>query len=65
MKYILLVATLSSFSFAGGDFFDVELETRFEKMDIEACANDEPATLLPYDGEDIPLAVTEPYVEGC
>jgi len=72
MKLFILTIFISSFLFAGGDFFPVTQLTKYEKMDKEmtdkchySCG--EPATLLPYtnneaenQGEEIPIAETFP-----
>lgn len=66
MKYFFILITTTIFIFAGGDFFPVELTTKFEKMDRDACDCGTPAQLLPYNGEDIPMAETEPCLDdGC
>ena len=71
MKLFILSMLINTFLFAGGDFFPVSEETKYEKMDREmsdsclySCG--EPAVLLPYHGEDIPLATTFPCpVNNC
>ena len=76
MKY-LLILTMSAFLFAGGGFTSKDT-TYYKKMDktydvpqiitedkCETCG--EPAELLPYNGEDIPMAQTFPCptIKGC
>jgi len=71
MKLFILTIVINSFLFAGGDFFPVTKQTKYEKMDKEmtdrclySCG--EPAVLLPYQGEDIPLATTFPCpINNC
>jgi len=67
MKYFfILILTTTTFLFSGGDFFPVKLTTKFEKMDRDVCDCGTPAVLLPYNGEDIPIAKTEPCLDdGC
>lgn len=65
MKLFTLTILINSFLFAGGDFFPVTEVTAYEKIDNDMankCLNGcgEPAILLPYYGEDIPLALTYP-----
>ena len=60
MRYFLLLIITFSLSFGGGDFFKVEPITKYEKMDSSGCNCGVPATLLPYNGEDIPTIESEP-----
>ena len=78
MKYLLiLILAMNAFLFAGGGFSSKDI-THYKQMDkvydvpqiitkdkCETCG--EPAELLPYKGEDIPLAQTFPCTEikGC
>ena len=71
MKLFMLTIVINSFLFAGGDFFPVKELTKYEKMDnamtdrcLDGCG--EPAVLLPYHGEEIPIAITIPCpVKAC
>jgi len=65
MKPILLLISINSFLFSGGDFLLVQKVTKYEKMDnakADGCKNGcgTPAKLLPYHGENIPIAKTFP-----
>jgi len=65
MKFFILLISINCFLFSGGDFFVVQKLTKYEKMDnekINRCQNDcgKPAKLLPYHGENIPIAKTFP-----
>jgi hypothetical protein len=65
MKFLMLLVIVNTFLFSGGDFFSVPKLTKYEKMDnnmLNGCKNGcgEPARLLPYHGEDIPIAPTFP-----
>jgi len=60
MRYFLLPIFFVSLSFAGGDFFNIEPITKYEKIDNTLCNCGVPAELLPYNGEDIPTIESEP-----
>jgi len=76
MKFLILLLTLSNFLLAGDfpstseninhykqmdkSYDESELNT---KKDCDVCGT--PAILLPYHGEDIPLAKTFPCIKGC
>ena len=72
MKLLLtLIIAGSALLVAGGDIMPVEVVTKYEKIevkldrcikpDIEKCPDCEDiAELCPYNGEDLPIAKTEP-----
>lgn len=68
MKLFLSIVVLASALFAGGDILPVQPKvvqkpapTKCYKPNIEKCPDcQDVAELCPYNGEDIPLAKTEP-----
>ena len=74
MKLLLsLMIAGSALLIAGGDLMPVQVETKFEKMEVVAAAPtkcykpnikkcpdcEDVAELCPYNGEDLPIAKTE------
>lgn len=68
MKYFILLLSLNTLIFAT-DFQDYSKAVQYKALDEKFtlnCACGKPAILLPYYGEDIPIAKTEPCLSnGC
>jgi len=72
MKLLLALMIAGSALFAGGDIMPVERMTKYEQADvriatkcykpnIKKCPDcEDVAELCPYNGEDLPIAKTEP-----
>ncbi len=72
MKLLLALMVTGVTLFAGGDIMPVEKVTKYEKAEIRVATNcykpnikkcpdcDDVAELCPYNGEDLPIAKTEP-----
>ena len=74
MKYLILFLTLNQiimatdFQYTTADYRKIDKNFTYEKISLpsgETCGCGEPAELLPYNGEDIPLAKTEPCLENA
>jgi len=65
MRYFLLPILLFSLSFGGGDIFEIEPIAKYETVENSSCNCGVPAELLPYNGEDIPDAITEPCIANA
>jgi hypothetical protein len=81
MKFLILLFTLRSSFLLAGDVISTpksvkyykQIDKSYDKMETksekkcDACGEIPPAVLLPYHGEDIPLAKTFPCseVKGC
>ena len=73
MKYLFILTFSSTLLFSGGDFWALEIETKFEKIDKEQSYLDAscdmgcgiPTLLMPYDGDErIPIIYSEPCFDN-